>query len=132
MSLRSALRAQTADCHAGVDALFGNFSLSDIRTYKTFLRAHARVVPSVEAALEQAGIEQLLPDWPERRRARHLEVVAGVVAEGCPDEALQRGWITGRRANRRRPEAARVEGLGDPTQVAPGLRGPLRSRPVPR
>ncbi len=72
MSLRSALRAQTADCHAGVDALFGNFSLSDIRTYKAFLRAHARVVPSVEAALEQAGIEQLLPDWPERRRAHLL------------------------------------------------------------
>jgi len=72
MSLRSALRVQTADCHAEVDALFGKFNLSDTRDYKTFLRAHARAVPSVEAALEQAGITTLLPDWPVRRRASLL------------------------------------------------------------
>ncbi|PDS75473.1 biliverdin-producing heme oxygenase [Rhizobium sp. L43] len=72
MSLRSALRAQTADCHAAVDTLFGSFNLSRREDYKAFLRAHARVVPSVEHALEQAGIAQLLPDWPERRRAHLL------------------------------------------------------------
>ena len=37
---------------------------------------------------------------PERRRARHLEVVAGVVAEGRPDEALQRSGVVGGGANR--------------------------------
>ncbi|TBZ13370.1 biliverdin-producing heme oxygenase [Rhizobium leguminosarum] len=72
MSLRSALRAQTADCHAAVDALFGSFNLSRAQDYKAFLRAHARVVPSVEHALEEAGIARLLPDWPERRRAHLL------------------------------------------------------------
>ncbi|AHF85250.1 heme oxygenase [Rhizobium leguminosarum bv. trifolii WSM1689] len=72
MSLRSALRAQTADCHAAVDALFGSFNLSCTQDYKAFLRAHAQVVPSVEHALEEAGIARLLPDWPERRRAHRL------------------------------------------------------------
>jgi heme oxygenase len=36
------------------------------------LRAHARVVPSVEHALEKGGFGRLLPDWPERRRAHLL------------------------------------------------------------
>ncbi|ANP86857.1 biliverdin-producing heme oxygenase [Rhizobium leguminosarum] len=72
MSLRSALRAQTADCHAAVDALFGSFNLSRTQDYKAFLLAHARVVPSVEHALEEAGIARLLPDWPERRRVHRL------------------------------------------------------------
>ncbi|NKL33346.1 biliverdin-producing heme oxygenase [Rhizobium leguminosarum bv. viciae] len=72
MSLRSALRAHTADCHAAVDALFGSFNLSRTQDYKAFLRAHARVVPSVEHALEEAGIARLLPDWPERRRVHRL------------------------------------------------------------
>ncbi|MGO7899536.1 biliverdin-producing heme oxygenase [Rhizobium ruizarguesonis] len=72
MSLRSALRAQTADCHAAVDTLFGSFNLSRTQDYKAFLRAHARVVPSVEHALEKGGIGRLLPDWPERRRAHRL------------------------------------------------------------
>ncbi|TCA86800.1 biliverdin-producing heme oxygenase [Rhizobium leguminosarum bv. viciae] len=74
MSLRSALRAQTADCHGAVDTLFGSFNLSRIQDYKAFLRAHARVVPSVEHALENGGIGRLLPDWPDRRRAHLLAV----------------------------------------------------------
>ncbi|MBY3224516.1 biliverdin-producing heme oxygenase [Rhizobium laguerreae] len=72
MSLRSALRDQTADCHAAVDTLFGSFNLSLTQDYKAFLRAHARVVPSVEDALENGGIGRLLPDWPDRRRAHLL------------------------------------------------------------
>lgn len=72
MSLRSALRVQTADCHAAVDTLFGSFNLSRTHDYKAFLRAHARVVPAIEHALENGGIGRLLPDWPERRRAHLL------------------------------------------------------------
>ncbi|ARM89629.1 heme oxygenase-like protein [Rhizobium sp. CIAT894] len=72
MSLRSVLRAQTADCHAEVDKLFGTFDLSNREQYKTFLRAHARVVPAAEDALEEAGIARLLPDWWGRRRAHLL------------------------------------------------------------
>ncbi|KEC74286.1 heme oxygenase [Rhizobium leguminosarum bv. phaseoli CCGM1] len=69
MSLRSVLRAQTADCHAEVDKLFGRFDLSNREQYRTFLRTHARIVPAAEYAIEHAGIRRLLPDWPDRRRA---------------------------------------------------------------
>ncbi|EJT04627.1 biliverdin-producing heme oxygenase [Rhizobium sp. CCGE 510] len=72
MSLRSVLRAQTADCHAEVDKLFGTFDLSNRQQYRTFLQAHARVIPASEDALEDAGIARLLPDWPERRRTQGL------------------------------------------------------------
>ncbi len=82
MSLRSVLRAQTADCHAEVDKLFGTFDLSDRQQYGTFLRAHARVVPAAENALEEAGIDRLVPDWPERRRTRML--LADIHALGDP------------------------------------------------
>lgn len=89
MSLRSALRAQTADCHAEVDALFGNFSLSDIGDYKAFLRAHARAVPSIESALERTGIIRLLPDWPERRRTSLLLADIAALNELPPQPLLQ-------------------------------------------
>ncbi|RWX17649.1 biliverdin-producing heme oxygenase [Rhizobium hidalgonense] len=85
MSLRSALRAQTADCHAAVDALFGNFNLSRTQDYKAFLRAHARVVPSIEHALEEAGIARLLPDWPERGRAQLISADIRELGDQLPD-----------------------------------------------
>ncbi len=49
--------------------LFGTFDLSNRERYRTFLRAHARIVPAAENAIENAGILRLLPDWSERRRA---------------------------------------------------------------
>ena len=72
MLLRSALRAQTGDCHADADEIFGRFDLSRLVEYQSFLSAHARAVPAVEAAIEQAGIERLIPDWFERRRREYL------------------------------------------------------------
>jgi heme oxygenase len=72
MSLRSILRAQTSDCHAEVDEIFGRFDLADPPAYGAFLSAHARAVPAVEMALEQAGIEALLPDWADRCRRQLL------------------------------------------------------------
>ncbi|KQV83719.1 biliverdin-producing heme oxygenase [Rhizobium sp. Root1220] len=68
MPLRSALRAETSNSHAAVDAIFGRFDLADPLRYRSFLSAHARIVPGVEAALERAGIDALVPDWPDRRR----------------------------------------------------------------
>ncbi|MBW9117800.1 biliverdin-producing heme oxygenase [Rhizobium cauense] len=68
MPLRSALRAQTSDCHAEVDTIFGRFDLSNPQQYASFLSAHARIVPVVETALERAGIHKHLPDWKERSR----------------------------------------------------------------
>jgi heme oxygenase len=72
MTLRNALRAGTAEYHNVVDSLFGRFDMSDRRQYGTFLAAHARVLPVVEKALEQGGIERLIPDWADRRRSDML------------------------------------------------------------
>jgi heme oxygenase (biliverdin-IX-beta and delta-forming) len=72
MPLRNALRSSTSDCHADVDKIFGRFDLADPDDYKSFLSAHARIFPAVEKALEDAGIEKLIPDWRERRRSHLL------------------------------------------------------------
>jgi heme oxygenase (biliverdin-IX-beta and delta-forming) len=72
MTLRNALRAGTAEYHAVVDSLFGRFDMSDRRQYGTFLTAHARALSTVETALEHGGIERLVPDWADRRRAAML------------------------------------------------------------
>ncbi|QFY60944.1 biliverdin-producing heme oxygenase [Rhizobium grahamii] len=91
MSLRSALRAQTSDCHAEVDTIFGRFDLSDPPQYSLFLSAHARIVPVVEMALEHAGIIELLPDWPERRRRELL--TADLADLGVKPPPLLEGFI---------------------------------------
>jgi heme oxygenase (biliverdin-IX-beta and delta-forming) len=72
MPLRMTLRADTSDDHNAVDSVFGRFDISDSRQYASFLSAHARVVAAIEIALEQAGIERLVPDWRGRRRREKL------------------------------------------------------------
>ena len=89
MSLRSVLRAQTADCHAEVDKLFGTFDLSRKEQYRIFLRAHARIIPAAENALEEAGVIRLLPDWPERRRAQLLFADIGELGDRLPERLPQ-------------------------------------------
>jgi heme oxygenase (biliverdin-IX-beta and delta-forming) len=72
MPLRMTLRADTGDDHNAVDSVFGRFVLRDPQQYGSFLSAHARVLAPIEIALEQAGIERLIPDWRERRRRERL------------------------------------------------------------
>jgi len=62
------LREGTADCHARVDAAFGGFDLSSPDGYRNFLTAQARAFLPIEEVLDSAGAEELLPDWPERKR----------------------------------------------------------------
>jgi heme oxygenase len=66
------LRAATADLHAGVDARFSVAFDGSASGYARFLSAMASALLPLERALEAAGIEQVLPDWAERRRARLL------------------------------------------------------------
>jgi len=71
-SARRMLRAATADLHAAVDAQFSGDFATDRGAYIRFLTALGAVVPPLEAAFEAAGVDQLLPDWPQRRRAPSL------------------------------------------------------------
>lgn len=102
MSLRTALRTGTSDCHADVDKIFGRFDLGREAEYGAFLSAHARAVPPVEIALENAGIERLIPDWKERRRrdllvddllAMDMPLPPLLNAPGMPDDAALLGAV---------------------------------------
>lgn len=59
MTAHIILRARTAAAHATIDAAFSQFDLCDRDSYTGFLRAHARVVPAIEAVLTDAE----LPLW---------------------------------------------------------------------
>lgn len=66
------LRTSTREDHDRVDAVFDRFDLADKADYTAFLRAHAEALLPVERALDEAGAETVLADWPERRRAYRL------------------------------------------------------------
>lgn len=85
-SLRQALRRETASLHAAVEARFDGLNLGDAGDYGVFLARHAVCILPLEAALDAAGIETLLSDWPRRRRGAAL---AGDLAElGLPELGL--------------------------------------------
>jgi heme oxygenase len=79
------LRADTSDDHNAVDLIFGNFDLRDRTWYGSFLSAHMRVLPSLEIALEQAGVEEIIPDWRDRRRRERLTDDLTVLGMSAPE-----------------------------------------------
>lgn len=80
-SAHAFLRRATERWHLRVEAAFAPFDLVTLPGLAGFLRAQAEAVDSIEAALDQADIASLLPDWPARRRAaavkRDLETIGG-------------------------------------------------------
>jgi len=67
-SRRASLQAATQHQHRDLDELVADLDLSTLTHYRQFLRASAAALIGIEALLERAGIEQLLPDWSERTR----------------------------------------------------------------
>ena len=72
ISLRHVLRAATADAQARLDASATGLRLDTPRGYAAFLAAQAAALLPLERALREAGIEDILPDWPERVRGAEL------------------------------------------------------------
>ncbi|CAN7310642.1 biliverdin-producing heme oxygenase [Aquipseudomonas alcaligenes] len=72
MSLRQFLRESGEHWHARVDQAYSTYSLESRAGYGAFLQTHARALLALEPALETAGIERLLDDWPQRRRREAL------------------------------------------------------------
>ncbi len=64
------LRAATAHAHEAVDAVFGDYDLTDRDGYTRFLSAHAAAMVPLEAALDAAGAERVTGDWGERKRGQ--------------------------------------------------------------
>lgn len=63
-----------------MDRLFSRFDLSQRAGYRDFLLAQAAAFLPIEAALDDAGVAEVVPDWPARRRG-HL-LVADLAALG--------------------------------------------------
>ena len=88
MSVRAALRTATRDAHDAVDHLFGRFDLSDATGYRGFLAANRAAFVPVERAIDLAGGDMVLEDWPQRRRAALLIAdVTDMEAGAVPDVA---------------------------------------------
>lgn len=87
ITARLTLREATAPDHHRVDQAFSAFDLSEATGYRAFLRAQAHALLPVEAALDAAGAERVVPDWPLRRRAGPLLAdLTGMGAASDPPE----------------------------------------------
>jgi heme oxygenase (biliverdin-IX-beta and delta-forming) len=86
-SARFYLRDATADAHARLDAMMSRLDLADAADYARFLRAQAAPFLAVEAALDAAGAEAVVPDWPQRRRAEALKQDLAALGEPIPEPA---------------------------------------------
>ena len=84
---RFALRDATARWHQRVDAVFSAADLADRVSYGQFLCAQAAAHLPVEHALDAGRMEEVVPDWPVRRRA-HL-ICEDLVACGLDMPALE-------------------------------------------
>jgi len=67
--LRERLRDATANAHRELDAQLSSFDLTVLSGYRRFLQASAGALLPLEAALVQAGVAKMFPDWRERARS---------------------------------------------------------------
>lgn len=96
MTVRAALRAATASEHERVDAAFSRFNLSETAGYRAFLLAQAEGFLPVEAALDGAGAETILTDWPARRRGDLLRADLAALTVTLPEPFSVPSFISGK------------------------------------
>ena len=96
MTVRAALRAATAECHARVDAAFSRFDLGTEDGYRRFLTAQAEALLPVEAGLDEAGAESILPGWPQRRRGHLLRADLALLTVTLPEPFPVPAFISGK------------------------------------
>lgn len=73
IDLRALLRGRTRNVHARLDSTIGALDLSQRSRYERFLRGTAAALVPIELALEESGVEAVLPDWQRRRRRQALQ-----------------------------------------------------------
>ena len=86
MKARTALRTGTRAEHNRVDALFAAFDLTTPDGYRRFLLAQAAAFLPVERALDEAGAQNIVSDWPARRRSALLEADLIALDETVPEQ----------------------------------------------
>ncbi|KYG98242.1 heme oxygenase [Bradyrhizobium sp. DOA1] len=75
--LRERLRDTTAAAHRELDAQLSSFDLTVVAGYRRFLQASAGALLPLEAALVEAGVASMFPDWPERSRSAAIAADLG-------------------------------------------------------
>lgn len=66
------LRRETERWHIAVEQAFAGFDLQTRVGLGAFLCAQAAAVLPIERELDRAGVENVVPDWPSRRRSTAL------------------------------------------------------------
>ncbi|MDN3274029.1 biliverdin-producing heme oxygenase [Frankia sp. RB7] len=74
------MRDATSAAHRELDAQMSAFDLATFSGYRRFLQASAGALLPLEAALVEAGVARMFPDWPER--ARSAAITADLVRLG--------------------------------------------------
>ncbi|WP_298245449.1 biliverdin-producing heme oxygenase [uncultured Bradyrhizobium sp.] len=75
--LRERLRDATSAVHRELDAQLSSFDLTVVAGYRRFLEASAGALLPLEAALVEAGVAGMFPDWPERSRSAAIAADLG-------------------------------------------------------
>ena len=99
LGLRERLRDATSAAHRELDAQLSSFDLSVLSGYRRFLQASAAALLPLEAALVEAGVAEMFPDWRERSRstaiAADLARLGSVVPRTVAVPPLTRGGVLG-------------------------------------
>ncbi|TWA94461.1 biliverdin-producing heme oxygenase [Bradyrhizobium stylosanthis] len=82
--LRERLRDATSAAHRELDAQLSAFDLTVFSGYRRFLQASAAALLPLEAALVDAGVARMFPDWPERSRSAAIAADLGRLGSAMP------------------------------------------------
>lgn len=82
--LRERLRDATSTAHRELDAQLSAFDLTVFSGYRRFLQASAAALLPLEAALVDAGVARMFPDWPERSRSAAIAADLGRLGSAMP------------------------------------------------
>lgn len=98
--IRERLKAATASAHRVLDEGLVHFDLTTTAHYRRFLQASAAALLPLEAALDQAGVDDLIEDWPQRRRSQAIasdlaDFGAVPVPMDLPAPSLDRAGVFG-------------------------------------
>lgn len=85
ITIRSRLRDATAADHARLDVLAAKWNIARRDDYALFLKAQARALFGLEAALEESDVARVLSDWPQRRRRHALQQDIESLGEALPE-----------------------------------------------
>jgi len=86
-SVRHLLRSATATDHAEVDSCFAMMIGRGLAGYTEFLQLSAAAIVPLEAALSEANVERILPDWKNRSRGASLRADLADLGLSVPSAA---------------------------------------------